>query len=174
METRIQGVFPHKNRYEVVDIFGYSTKGLPGIEILGMGKLGRSIKEKFIYLSRSLKLQIPHRRYVLCSEVDERLLAKGEGTVQHLELPLLLLFWTMAEILPIKRLNDCFCGGRISVNGKVSGLNIRGEVLDKIGENFKAAMDIKYIAPNSFYVPEEICHLPLEGLLDGIGVRVAN
>ncbi len=172
METRIQGIFPHKDRYQIVDIFGYSTKGLPGIEILGMGKHGRSLKEKFVYISRTFKMPIPHRRYVMCGEIDESLIGKGDLGIQFLELPLLLLFWTMANQLPIKRLSDCICGGKVSVNGKVKGLEIKREVLDKIGEGMKEVGDLKLITPNRFYVPESICHLPLEGLISETGLSV--
>ncbi|MCK5884095.1 MAG: hypothetical protein KAG61_10415 [Bacteriovoracaceae bacterium] len=173
METRIQGVFPYNDRYQVVDIFGYSTKGLPGIEILGMGKLGRGIKEKFIFLSRSLRLSIPHRRYVICVELDEKFNSKGESDIQYLELPLLILFWTMAEQLPIRKLDDCFCSGKISVNGKVSDLAIKKEVLVRIGESTKVMGGLKYITPSRVDVPDSLSHLPLEGLLGGLGLRLS-
>ena len=62
LETQIKGILPNKEEYFLIDIFGYSSKGLPGIEIVGLGPKGKNIKEKFVYMGRLRQLQGRSRR----------------------------------------------------------------------------------------------------------------
>ena len=48
MESRILAVIPAKVSYQRWSIFAYSSKGLPGLEIVGLGKNARFFKEKLI------------------------------------------------------------------------------------------------------------------------------
>ena len=50
MEVRVLtsstlGLYLKGNKPTKINIFGYSNNGLPGIEILGVGNKGRSLKE---------------------------------------------------------------------------------------------------------------------------------
>lgn len=164
MATRIQGVYPAGDKFKVVDIFGYATRGLPGIEIVGLGRYGRPIKEKFVYLSRLQQLKIPPRRYLICAELKD---SGQSDNIKWLELPLLMMFWSLADQLPIRNLDDCFCAGKVSVGGRVTNLEFERAVLEKVGATMSGVGHIKYIAPEDSYVPESILHLSIEGLLKG-------
>ena len=117
MENKINGVVRSQGRAQLVDLFGYSSKGLPGIEVVGIGNLGRALKEKFVYLSRQQHLKLPPRRYVLCVENREGLVDKDN--FGPLEFPLLLLFWALAGQLPVARLDDCIAHGKVMLAYRV-------------------------------------------------------
>ena len=56
---------PNQKDVNFCEVFGYSTRGIPGLEIVGLGQKGRLIKEKILYLNRKNNLKIPPRRYVI-------------------------------------------------------------------------------------------------------------
>jgi hypothetical protein len=118
MQNYIVGLIREKGNVIPVELFGYDSKGMPGIEILGLGTYGRTVKEKFVFLTKSLGLKIPLRRYVL--SVDDKVLRdiKKKDYV-YLEFPLLILYLSLAEIIPIKNLSDCFTCGSVQVLGLV-------------------------------------------------------
>lgn len=76
MNTRIIAMYPCKGKFCTVEIFGYSTRGLPGLEIVGLGGSGRQLKEKLIYITRLQKVGLPLNRYVLCVEKKGRIVAR--------------------------------------------------------------------------------------------------
>lgn len=119
MQNQISSFIEIPSGWHHVTLFGYSNQGIPGVEIIGLGNTGRLIKEKFIYLSKIRKLNIPSRRYVLCyeSSLGEKKLTPE--VIQWLELPLLILFWSLAEQIPILRLDDCLSSGRVLANGEI-------------------------------------------------------
>ena len=127
MNNRIKGVFPIKEQLGLVDIFGYTTKGIPGLEILGMGQSGRIVKEKFIYLARKLGGPYTMRRYVLCVEADQRL---GNYEKEWLEFPLLVLFWNLRGTLSIKNLEEYYASGKVSVGGMIAHLDLGQEFIE--------------------------------------------
>ena len=128
MEMLIKGLTKYKNTYSTLNIFCYSTNGLPGLEIKIGSKNSRILKEKLVYITRKSNTQIPIKRYVICVEEGERALNKEE--IKYLELPILILYWTMAKKLSFSRLDDCLCGGEISLEGNIKPICIRGEYLD--------------------------------------------
>lgn len=120
METQIQTYVQVNNQTHLLTFFGYSTKGLPGIEINGLGLLGKMIKEKINFLSRSRKLKIPIRRYIICFENFEGIdLKNNKEITTHLELPILFLYWHMAKLIPISNLEDCLVAGSFSSRGDI-------------------------------------------------------
>ncbi|MBF0297583.1 MAG: hypothetical protein HQK51_02620 [Oligoflexia bacterium] len=126
METRIKGIYFSKKGPNIIDIYGYSSKGLPGIEIIGLGRKGQSIREKFIYISKCRKLAVPLKRYVLCIEDSDPTLSltnnsklKDEDGASWLELPLLLLFWCLAGVVNVNNLEACLVAGKILVDGRI-------------------------------------------------------
>lgn len=160
MQTRMTGLYPWERTVRKADIFGYSSKSLPGIEIIGLGKIGKSIKEKLVYLSKSNGIKIPLKRYVLC--VD-RAASQGKETgieesLRWLEFPLLVLFWSLSENLAIKRLDDCYASGRILVSGTV-------EIWNPNVDEFLRSK--KLIAPSCVEVHGETCLLPFERMIRG-------
>jgi len=134
MQTRVTGLYLKKNHVQLVDVFAHATKGLPGIEILGVGRRAKTIKEKLLYLSKVRGLKLPSRRYVLC--VDEQV-----EQAEWLEFPLLLCFWTLAKVLPITRLDNCVSWGKVSVKGVV---DLR---LPHINENFWLGLEGQELLP---------------------------
>lgn len=134
MENRINSVLLGNSGTILVDIFGYSSHGLPGLEIIGLGQHARAIKEKFIYLSKMRKLQIPLRRYVLCVEARGLNRPISSAETQYLECPLLLCFWSLAQQLYIPRLEGCLSAGQVNVLGQIQHLSLSSATQKKIKE----------------------------------------
>ncbi|MCB9094352.1 MAG: hypothetical protein H6621_04705 [Halobacteriovoraceae bacterium] len=139
MQTFINTFLLNRGKLEKHRIFGYSSKGLPGVEVIGFGRGGRLMKEKLIYLSKSNGLLLAQNKYVLCLEnADERTIASQDYF--WFELPLLILFWSLAEVLPLKSLDECLCAGKVDTLGKI--------VFEKIPENlvgdFRLISDLDY------------------------------
>ena len=129
METRIKTVVPYKGELKIIELFGIVSKGLPGIYIVGPRKMTRTLKEKFLYLSRFYQIKIPIGRYQLC--VDETI---DWGYVQasdalFVELPLFLMFLKLAGVLKFSHLEDCLCAGTISISGECSSATFQEEEL---------------------------------------------
>ncbi len=94
METIIHSVSDSK----LVSIYGYCSKSVPGIEINGLGKYGRAIKEKIVYVTRTRQLQIPLRRFVINVEFqDEKELTIDN--VKWLELAIMIQYWELAGVI---------------------------------------------------------------------------
>ncbi len=145
MEIKINALVLNRNNYQWCEVFGYTSKGQPGIEIIGLGSRGRSIKEKLTYLSKRRKLTFPVLRFVICVEGEN--LEKAD--VEYLELPILLAFWSMANIVPIKRLDQCFCSAKVSLEGEIQYLSISSQVWIKIEQNLKKKeRDVVYLGEN--------------------------
>ena len=137
---RTMGVFPFQRRDRLIDLFGYTTKGIPGVDIIGPGKNGKVMREKFIFLSRSLHLRLPLKRFVLCMEENPLIKEAEAHEIKWLELPLLILFWTLAEQLEFGKLEDCLSCGHISVSGKIT-TRTPGALFR--GDNFSTPLDIE-------------------------------
>lgn len=121
MEIKINALIPRQSHFHWVHIFGYTSRSQPGLEISGLGQKGRAIKEKLIFLSKKRKLKFNLNRFVLCVEGSDGF---DRGELDYLELPMLLAFWSMAGFIPIKKLENCFCSGRVGLEGEISCLNL--------------------------------------------------
>lgn len=167
MNMRTKSLYPYAGQYCPVDIFGYASNGIPGIEIVGVGKYARSMKEKFIYLSREKKLKFPLKRFVLCVEGELEGKKFKEEEYRYLELPLLMMLWSLTGHLPLQQLEDCFASGKISVEGEVTALELDEYQQIQLSEIFKLGEDqsLKVIAPNQSKIYEDYYHLPVEGLM---------
>lgn len=99
-----------------MELFAYSSKGLPGIEILGVGKQGRLIKEKIMFYIKSWDLKIAAKKYVICLESSEIDLSQE---YIWLELPALLLLLSLSSTLPLKNLEKVVTAGKIALNGNI-------------------------------------------------------
>lgn len=170
MNMRTKSLYPYAGQYCPVDIFGYASNGIPGIEIVGVGKYARSMKEKFIYLSREKKLKFPLKRFVLCVEGEIEGKKFKEEEYRYLELPLLMMLWSLTGHLPLQGLEDCFAAGKISVEGEVTGLHLTESEQMGLIDLFKLNefQSLKVIAPNETKVYEDYYHLPLEGLMESL------
>ncbi|WP_127716483.1 hypothetical protein [Halobacteriovorax sp. HLS] len=163
MEMMIKGLVRNKNLYRTLNIFSYSTNGLPGLEIRVGTKSSRILKEKIIYLSRKLDVKIPIKRYVICVEEGENFLHSSE--LNHLELPILILYWCLASQISISKLDDCICGGTVSLEGIIRPLNIEGEYL-RFFENREGVKVWKVIAGPAQIECRNLLRLPIEDLIN--------
>lgn len=164
---RTKSFYPFAGQYHPVDIFGYSTKGIPGIEIVGLGKYGRGVKEKFIFLSREKKLKFPMKRYVLCVEGEIEGKKFQEEEYRYLELPLLLMLWSLTGNLQVNHLDDCLAIGKIAVTGEVTGMNLDDERINYFNELLclEEGQHLKVIAPRDCVNLENYYHLPVDDLM---------
>lgn len=167
MNMRTKSLYPYAGQYCPVDIFGYASNGIPGIEIVGVGRYARSMKEKFVYLSREKKLKFPLKRFVLCVEGEIEGKKFKEEEYRYLELPLLMMLWSLTGHLPLQSLEDCFAAGKISVEGLVTALELSESEQKNLSELFKLddMQTLKIIAPDKTKIYEDYYHLPIEGLM---------
>lgn len=119
METQLQTCYFTKKGPFLVTLFGYATKSVPGLEINGLGKYGKAIKEKIVFVTRTRQLQIPLKRFVLNVEISDDLGDLESNSVKWLEYPLLLHYWYLAGLLPITKLDNCLAVGSLSPSGLV-------------------------------------------------------
>jgi hypothetical protein len=119
METQLRSCYFTKKGPLVVTLFGYATKSVPGLEINGLGKYGRHIKEKLIFITRTRQLQIPLKRFVLNVELGDEFGELEGSSVKWLEYPLLLHYWYLAGLLPISKLDNCLALGSLTPSGIV-------------------------------------------------------
>ena len=122
METQLQSCYFTKKGPFLITLFGYSTRSVPGLEINGLGKYGKAIKEKIVFITRSRGLQIPLKRFVLNVETCDDLGDLESASVKWLEYPLLLHYWFLAGLLPISKLDNCLAIGSVSPSGLVEEL----------------------------------------------------
>jgi hypothetical protein len=81
-----------------------------------MGKYGKTLKEKIIFITRSRQLPIPLKRFVISAEYD---LGSDPYMLRWLDLPVLLLYWYLAGHIRMGRLDNCLAVGSISPSGEV-------------------------------------------------------
>jgi hypothetical protein len=155
METQITSVIPLYKKTKLVTIFGYSTKGVPGIELSGLGKFSKTCKEKVIYLTRMRRLSLPLRRYVICVDnhnLDENLL---QSEMKWLEFPILLCYWHLAKIIPLNRMDDCLTTGTVSTKGEVTHRALPSDIVETLRREFNpiVAKNFKHITTSSDQSP---------------------
>lgn len=160
METQIQGYSFSKRDDGPINLFGYATKSMPGLEINGLGKYGKTLKEKIIFITRSRQLPIPLKRFVISSEYE---LKNNVEELKNLDLPILLIYWYLAGILRVGKLDNCFAAGGITPNGTLFCKSndkiinhVRKEELVYIGDSVKDdSINIQYLS-----IKELLCHIP--------------
>ncbi len=135
METQIKALYKTPQGIKFVTIFGYASKGVPSLEINGAGKLSKNIKEKLIYFTRIRKLPIPLRRFVVCLDLNE-LNIHSVQNLKWLEFPLLLTYWYLCGLIPIKKLDNCIASGWIKTNGEIFQMEIPSSFQDAFRESF--------------------------------------
>lgn len=170
---RINAFIPYNGRWKVISIFGYTTKGIPGIEIKGMGKEGLFLKEKLIYLTRLNKIKMPLNRFVICIDLHKVNKVSPDES-RWLELPLLILFWHMIGVLPIGKLDDCFVAGTVSSSGTVKSLPVKENFLIQLNtlleKNYQ--MKMKYLNSSHEIKKGDICTIPLSSLFSGKNITI--
>lgn len=163
MESKIKCLIRDKNLFIRVDIFGHTSKGIPGVEIVGLGAQGRCIKEKFTQISRELKMRIPPLKYTLCVEINE-CYKLSKDDLSYVELPLLIIFWSLASQIPIKNLSDCLAYGKVSVDRDI----FIPEWVIPSYLSYKKNM-VKIISLSQFPIEEGQIKIPVEDLFHTVG-----
>ncbi len=120
METQIQSYAFSTRTPMPITLFGYACKSVPGLEINGLGKYGKTLKEKIIFLTRTRQLQIPLKRYVISAEFD---LETDPNVLRWLDLPVVMLYWYLAGLINMRRLDNCLVAGHITPAGEILGKN---------------------------------------------------
>lgn len=153
METQLQTCYFTKKGPSLITLFGYATKSVPGLEINGLGKYGKSIKEKIVFITRTRQLQIPLKRFVLNVEVTDELGDLESSAVKWLEYPLLLHYWYLAGLLPISKLDNCLAVGSLTPSGEVT------EPLNDVV--------VKLCEDNHLHLIASTCDGGVQGVIDG-------
>ncbi len=156
MQKMMKGLVPSGEKEIIVDLFGYTTRGIPGLEIVGMGKNSRQLKEKLIYLSRKQPEGLPLSRFVLCLDENEKCGQLKDVQLRWLELPFLILFWSLAGLIPLDKLENCFSTGTIGVTGQI---HLRDPDIYSL-PNTRSIL----IGPNENKIPENWYQIPIEDI----------
>ena len=117
MQTSIQSFIHTPSGIRDITLFGYTTRGIPGLEIHGLKKQGKLIKEKIIYLTRKRGLKSPMLRYCLCLDSRDSICEIPAQEMINLEIPFLIMFWHLAGFIPIAKLDDCRASGSFTTRG---------------------------------------------------------
>tara|TARA_B100001971_G_C18267904_1_gene595861 strand:- start:11470 stop:11982 length:513 start_codon:yes stop_codon:yes gene_type:complete len=149
MQSEIKSIINLNSTYSLSTIFGYALNSVPGIEILGIGNKGRLLKEKLVYISRERGLKLRPLKYVISIESD---LDVKNISLKEIELPILLILWHLAGIIPIESLAKCICVGEIEIDGSIKQPFMDTESLRPILESQKELDDYKIISnfPNDY------------------------
>ena len=137
MQNHIYSIYQQGNTLNQVQIFSYSTNGIPGLNIVGLGKHSQIFKEKIVYVTKMRNFKIPLKRYVLCVENIKSSKEMIYSDIQWLEFPMLLLFWSLIGILPMSRFQDCIATGTFSISGLVEHLPLNENVLTGVASNME-------------------------------------
>ncbi len=119
MNLRMLSLVPYQKSYLMPGLYAYSSHGVPGLELVGLGSRGRVLKEKVIYLSRENSLRFPLKRYVISIEGHEGKGRCGKDSLKNLELAIVLIFWTMTGNLCLHHPENCLVTGQIGLDGKI-------------------------------------------------------
>lgn len=125
MEQSILGFYECNGVLRPITLFGYKSRGLPGLNIIGPNYYVRALKEKIIYLTKLKGIPVPMARYVLCCEVEREVkFIKREVNLDFLDLPFLILFWSLIESIKIANLKDCMTCGKVTSQGIIHHVNV--------------------------------------------------
>lgn len=143
METSIHSFIRTNSGLKVISLFGYTSKALPGLEIHGLGVRSKLIREKMIYVTRKRKMKMPLLRYCLCLDTQMSQKELAQCDLSLLEIPFLLMFWHLAGLLPIRKLDDCLAAGRFNTKGELFFESVKEEtslLSIGVGESVEASL----------------------------------
>ena len=144
MESYINGYCLFKKQTTCFRIFGYSSRGVPGVELVGFKTHGRLIKEKIVYISKLKKMKIPPQRFVLCLERPETRKLE-EDDYYNMELPTAMLFWALSGNLKICNLEKIYLAGKLTSKGNF--------ILSELGEKYLRELKLKN--PDAIFFTEK-------------------
>jgi hypothetical protein len=145
MQSKIGIFYRSRSQILISSIFGYTSRGVAGLEVKGMGSYGQLIKEKIVFYAKSKQLQCPRLKYVLCFDNSGgHHLTKIENKEQ-LELPCLMLFLLLSKQVQVSDFSDCFCLGRIGLDGEVEVSCYTHDFLATLKGEFKGPITPKLL-----------------------------
>ena len=149
MNLRMLSLVPYQKKYLILGLYGYACNGVPGLNLVGLGARGTSLREKVIYLSRENALQVPFKRYVISVEGHEEMLCNKEREgLKYLELAVVMIYWMMTGHLDLRRPENCLVSGHIGLDGKVRSPLVAKEFWKKLnGVMGKSARTLTVIGP---------------------------
>ncbi len=165
MYTRLKAICPFRDTFKVINLFGYATKSFPGVEVNGLGRYGKSLKEKFIYLAKEMDIKIPIKRIVLCVEEEDAMNELSNEEKAWIELPLMILFLSLIQHISIGKLDDCFSMGKVSVVGKIIQFELDSEQFSEILKSNNLE-NLKYISYNCRDLPRGLKVIELDKLIN--------
>lgn len=131
METRTQSYLIQKNQTRLINLFGYTSKSVPGLEIHGLGRQGVLVREKLLYLTRKHRFPLPCLRFSISVETPYLSPSRDWEVMAPLEFPLLLLFWTLSHNLKLTKPEQCLSAAVLAPDGTVT-FGPKPQVSDKI------------------------------------------
>ncbi|MAW07486.1 MAG: hypothetical protein CME61_04305 [Halobacteriovoraceae bacterium] len=154
MENQLHSAIEHRGKIFALKVYGYATRGIPGVEIVGLGNEGRTLKEKIIFLIKSKRLGISRKRIIISVDFNERPI--GKLSASELEIPIFILFLSLNGNLKLKNLSDCFCAGTLKIpfglDENFYNDNLK-RFLMKIGQDKDRPS--KIICPEGFKTPND-------------------
>ena len=117
-----------------VDIYGYATRSIPGVDIVGLGSRGKLIREKINFITNQFRnKKSAAKRFVISveSELPEE---KLKNLSSDLEFPILILYWSMATIIPLKNLEKCWATGSVNVDFEIKSPLLSNFYTNELGE----------------------------------------
>lgn len=171
MFLRINSILPVGRDYKVVSLFGYRSNGVPGIEIKGLPCSQNIVREKLVYLSKLYGVKVPIRKFHLCLDLPKEVTKLKKELVNDrcFDLPLLLLYWSLAEIVNIQNIEYCFALGTIQPDGRILIPKVSSTYLYHLNNvvKEKTANPITFIA-DQVETSIEIQQIPIAGIFQGV------
>ncbi len=146
--TKLKSYISVGTKFIEVDIYGYSSRSVPGLDIIGIGSKGKLIREKITFITnRHIKKKRALKRYAISieSEIAEE---KLKLHARDLEFPILILYWSLAGILPIKNLDKIWTTGFLSVDFDIT--------LNHLNEMKKDESILSLVNEKIFVHPREV------------------
>ena len=115
MQAEMNTIIKEGNKFKKAQIFGYRTNGIPGIELIAPSNRARLIKEKIIFFTRTMRIKVPVKRFVMVLE-----LSNGNQKINQIdesEFAFLLMYWHLCEAIALTQLSRCWTWGRLDPAG---------------------------------------------------------
>lgn len=152
MIKQIKGPIIYNSSVQFVDIYAYSSHGLPGIEINLPKNWGKVFKEKLIFLTKKRMLRIPLKRYVISYDIPALHSLSQFSQVKWLELPTFICFWSLAGFLSINQLEYCVACGYMNINNEIMHLKLEGDYYEDFSHFIREQKkEMTYITSQSLF-----------------------
>jgi len=148
MNEKIVGLYPCSKSMQEVEIFGYSSRGIPGIEVNGFGCFNKIFKEKIIFSLKNRKIKLPLKRFVLSTTIPIQIIKKHHEDYTWLELPAFIIILKLLDSIPIRNLDNCFCSGKVNLNGKINIFDYKNINTSNLANTKKTFLVDKKNSPN--------------------------